>query len=455
MSERHFDQVLKKVLDNLNPTYDPATWEALERRLDAQPNDAPTAADNAAWETDIRQRLERLSAPYDTTAWQLLLAKMRLRKQRQWSVYGAKALEAVLLLLLIFLGYGDLTHSPAPRRLPLSAPAVVQSLEGITPSKSLSSGAFQKRMLPPPSNSIGEGLALKAPPRKLSDAVGPDTVDREWPEQPSMPPVELALAGQNSSPMCALSPLPLRIPEPLSWPILAVAEEPLPPLAEQPKAIASEQRVHLLVAAVLQSNHIQWPHTRRVAQGAGFSLRAEYQGHRWGWGAGMEYTHVAFAPPHAERIFQGTPQTGYYGVFLAQVNADMLLLPLAVSRYLWGTNRWQSWITGGLTAHLVLDKAYDYDYVYYPPGRLPPTQADPNAQPHLLERGRGLVEGGRLSSNAYASADLGLRWQYRTSESRFTWYVQPLYRRGLTPGISPSRERLHTWALQLGLRITP
>ncbi len=455
MSERHFDRIIKEVLDNLNPTYDPATWEALERRLDAQPNDAPTAADNAAWEIDIRQRLAHLSAPYDTAAWQLLFAKMRLRKQRQRFVYGAKALEAVLILLLIFLRYGNLTHSPAPPSLPPSASAVVQSLEGLLPSKSLSSGAFSEKLPPPRSNSIGTGLTAEVPPRRLSDAVGPEAVDKEWPEQPSMPPVELALAGQDSSPTHALSPLPLRMPEPLSWPIFAVVVEPLPPLAERPKAIASEQRVHLLAAAVLQSNHIHWPLTRQVVPGAGFSLRAEHQGDRWAWGAGMEYTHLAFAPPHAERIFQGTPQTGYYGVFLAQVNADMLLLPLAASRYLWGTNRWKTWITGGLTAHLALDKAYDYNYVYHPPGQLPPTQADPNAQPHLLERGRGLLEGGSLSSNAYVSADLGLRWQYRASESRFAWCIQPLYRRGLTPGISPGRERLHTWALHLGLRITP
>lgn len=457
MTEQPFDRRLKEVLENLEPPYDPTTWAQLQRRLDAQTGEVPpAAADDATWDAGIRERLERLSAPYEAAGWQALLAKMRLQTRRQRYVYGAKAVEMLLLMLLVWLWDFEQGHPPAQPHVPPSSQAVAQNAEDVRAARrapaepsSASSPAFSTSA----SASETEATRTTATHPAHGNEPGPQNAD-EYPDVSFLAADAGAWAEQPSLRPVFLSPLSVPISVPLSSaasPSTGIALAP----SENCPAPASERRFYLLAAVAVQRNHIVLPDARRAAYGHGFSLRAEYRKRAWAWGTGLEYASLAFAPQYRERIFQGTPQSGYYAASMAQVRADMLLLPLAVSRRIWSADRWQVWVAGGLTAHLALDKAYDYDYRYYPPGQLPLTQADPNAQPHLLERGQGLLERGGLASNAYASADVGIRWEYGAPGGRYGWYVQPLYRRGLTPGIGPNAERLHAWALQIGLRVAP
>jgi hypothetical protein len=455
MTEQPFDRRLKEVLENLEPPYNPTTWEQLQRRLDAQMGDVPPAADDDAWDASIRERLERLSAPYEAAGWQALLAKMRLQTRRQQHVYGAKAVEMLLLLLLMLLWDFEPGHPPARPHIPSSSQAVAQHAEDVGGAQPVPaehslapSLAFSKSSRVSGTDEIGAAHPAR------SDEPQPQGAE-EYPNLP-LPYSSDAVARAAQLPLCpaSLSPLPVPMPEPLSSVASPSAAMAPAPFASRPEP-ASERRLYLLGAVVVQRNHVLLSDAQSATYGHGFSLRAEYRRRAWAWSTGLDYASLAFVPQYRERIFQGMPQTGYYAASMAEVRADMLMLPLVVSRRVWSTERWQAWISGGLTAHLALDKAYDYDYIYYPPGHLPLTQADPNAQPHLLERGRGLFEKGGLASNAYASADLGIRWEYGAPGSRYAWYVQPLYRRGLTPGIGPNAERLHAWVLQVGLRMAP
>ncbi|MCS7035674.1 MAG: hypothetical protein RMJ33_05355 [Saprospiraceae bacterium] len=455
MTEQNFDRLLKEALENLEPPYDPTTWEALRQRLDAQTGDAPAAAEDAAWEANIRERLERLSAPYEAASWKALLARMRLQTQRKWYVYGAKTLEmALLLLLLLWLWDSDRVRPAAsPSNATLQSP-IAQSAEST------------KSMLQPPSAQLLN--ATGTPSSNSSSAVHTNPAEAQRPAQGNTEPQRPAdaLADASAAPLAENVVEPSRLPALsflLTLPLQAPKRQSLasgePTMATAPPVPAPastvERRFYLFGAIVAQRHRILLPDAQQTAYGYGLSLRAEYRKRAWAWSTGLEYGDLAFAPQYRERIYQGGPQIGYYGVTLSQVRADMLLLPMAVSRRVLNAERWQGWITGGLTAHLALAKAYDYDYTYHPPGHLPPTQADPNAQPHLLERGRGLLEGGNLASNAYASADLGMRWEYSIPGGRYAWYVQPLYRRGLTPGVGINGERLHAWVLQVGLRVAP
>lgn len=457
MTEQPFDRRLKEVLENLEPPYDPTTWEQLQRRLDAQTGDVPPAADDAAWDAGIRERLERLSAPYEAAGWQALLAKMRLQTRRQWYVYGAKAVEMLLLVLLVW-GLWDFEQGspPAQPHISPASQAVAQNVEDVGIAKPAPAGPSSA---PSPAFSTSARASQMEATRTTvaHPAHGHEPWRQNAGEYPdvSLPAVNASAgAEQLSLRPDVLSPLPVPMPELLSFAAFPSAITAPVSSENRPESV-SERRFYLLGAVVVQRNHVVLPDARRATYGHGFSLRAEYRKRAWAWSTGLEYASLAFAPRYQERIFQGTPQTGYYAASMAQVRADMLLLPLSISRRIWSADRWQAWTIGGLTAHLALDKAYDYDYRYYPPGHLPLTQADPNAQPHLLERGRGLLEGGGFASNAYASADVGIRWEYSAPGSRYAWYVQPLYRRGLTPGIGPNAERLHAWALQVGLRMAP
>lgn len=457
MTEQPFDRRLKGVLENLEPPYDPTTWERLQRRLDAQTGDVPPAVDDAAWDAGIRERLERLSASYEAAGWQTLLAKMRLQTRRQWYVYGAKAVEVLLLLLLVWLWAPEQGRPPAQPCVPSSSQAIAQNAEDVRAAKSV----------PPepssvPSSAFSTSVSVSKTDATKTTVAHPAHGNELWPQNAgeysdvSLPAANAdSWAEELSLRSAFLSPLSVPIPVPLSSAASSSAAIAPIPSENRPEP-AAERRFYLLGAVSVQRNYNSaLPDAQRVTCGYGFLLRAEYRKRAWAWGTGLEYASLAFAPRYQERIFRGTPQTGYYAASMAEVRADMLLFPFVVSRRIRHADRWQVWVMGGFTAHLALDKAYDYDYRYYLPGHLPLTQADPNAQPHLLERGRGLLEGGGFASNAYASADVGLRWEYGVAGGRYGWYVQPLYRRGLTPGIGPNAKPLHAWALQVGLRMTP
>ncbi len=446
MNEQSFDRFIREKLENLNPPYDASSWEMLERRLEAQ-------------EAGVREVLERLSPPYDASSWRLLLAKMRRRAQRQYWVGLAKAGEAALLLLLLWhvgpdsSSYLRREFRPSLQALPEAGAVADVELPASRPSLSPAAAVSATKAASAPTAPSADVNLLATPLGEARDIVpflGKEASDSEGEQK-----ARLAEAGVTAAQTSPLDLLPVAVIPPLSLPQAALPSLvgfSLPPL---PHSAAQERPYALLWALTGQQYRVAVGSGIRRDYGYGVSMRLERHCRRWTFGTEVEYAELAYAPSVRERIYKGSPQTGYYGARIVGVQADMLALPLFASHRLWQSGPWEGRWVIGIAPHLALTKAFDSDYVYYPPGHLPPTQLDPSNQPDRVGAGKGLLEGGNFSANAYLSADVGLRWEYNAPNGRLGGFIQSLYRRGLSPGIGPQREYLHQWMVQVGLRIGP
>ncbi|GEM_PF-3512115 len=446
MTEQNFDRLLKEVLDNLAPEYDPTTWALFRQRMEERSGDVQPV-DEGAWLTEVRQKLAHLSAPYEESSWQHLRERMRLYARRKAYVYVAKGLEAALLLLLLWFFCDNsffLTPSHRPDMSPpehFTPPIVGGGRASATlPTKPHEDRAF----------AVGVNERVSAAYASSEAPLHSEEVDvlhgRPLSEQT---PSSTALEAMASLPEL---PPPV-LPAPVSRQVKQAEMFPWPSSFLTPKP-SEPKRFHLLWAFSAQQYRLaDSPAAAREAITPGFSLRVARRKGPWAFEGGVEYAEVTFALSGRERIYGGTPQTGYRAVRLSRMYADVLSLPLGVSRRLMGSDQWEVWLVAGAAAHFALQKGYDYDHTYYPPGSLPLMQPDTSAQPYLLAKGRGLLEGGALSSNAFLTGEVGMRWEYASKDGSRAGFVQPAYRRAISAGIDLEGKSLQTWSLQVGMRI--
>ncbi len=442
MTEQNFDRHVKKALENLEPPYDHSSWLQLLQRLEAQ---EATAANEALWDAGVRQKLEHIGDRYDEASWRGLLAKMREKATRRLVLYIAKTIEAALLLLLLLWNVERQDDHPSRLPKPIFGPS------GSVASAAKDAYPLTRAQAPTTAPVAPPTTPAPVPSAKMLRKIRATATTREVALETtsaSAKAIDLARAEQQEVPVLlglAFAPVRSTIEEPFA------VGAALPVLPKEP---SRKKSAYLFCAGSWQQNRLHMGDAVRRANNYGFSLRSEYRKGRWAWGWGLEYTDFAFEPRTQERLFQGSPHTGYYTLVLSQVRADILSLPLSLSHRFFHTTHWQGWVTGGLTAHMAMIKAYDYDYRYYPPGQLPSVQLDPNAQPYLRQRGAGLLEKGGGGDNLFISADLGVRWEYSAPESRYGVFLQPYYSRGLSAGIGPERVHRHAWVLLLGMRLS-
>ncbi|MBK9335198.1 MAG: hypothetical protein IPM98_00900 [Lewinellaceae bacterium] len=153
------------------------------------------------------------------------------------------------------------------------------------------------------------------------------------------------------------------------------------------------------------------------------------------------------------KIYSGNITDGYYGSNLAEVDADLVTLPLKASRRIARFGKTTAHAVAGATAHLATQKNYDYGTFYFPPNTLPPNfLPDPNQAPQLRKPGQGIFEKGTLSSNLYATADVGIRIERPVGGGRYAAFVEPTYRQSLSgKGIGPKGEPINTLSIQAGV----
>ena len=129
MTNREFDDIIKRLLEEINPAFDPDTWDAMEDRIEQDARDlnfdeamrnsihgigASEASDwdameelLAAEESDgfddtVKKEVEEYEEPFDAATWPVLKEKIVEDERRRRDLMIAKVLEVAAVLLAIF-----------------------------------------------------------------------------------------------------------------------------------------------------------------------------------------------------------------------------------------------------------------------------------------------------------------------------------------------------------------
>jgi hypothetical protein len=149
--------------------------------------------------------------------------------------------------------------------------------------------------------------------------------------------------------------------------------------------------------------------------------------------------------------YENNPFTGISYYYADEVDADLVTVPVKATRRIGKMGKTTAHAVAGLTANFAANKRYGYKTVHYPPPVPVPTPGGPVSPNSVIPEGKGIFEKGGLVQNAYATADLGLRVERPLGSSRYTAFVEPMYRQSLGGGLGPHAARISTFSLQAGV----
>lgn len=448
MDLQQFDSTLKSALENIEVPFDPSTWAALESRLDALP--APDALDKA-----LRPTLERMEPAFDPGSWSVLAQRMDgLARARR--VRFTKAAEAAIFLLLLlnlegFFGVVESVTKPAPTPKPTLGP-VAHTPSGKTrkhPSaKSTTDNATigdEGQTLTGQLLAFVENMAASLTQNNENQAI----------EAPTTQPL-----ASNAS---VLSPAgfygqsgPVRFQVGASLPASAVspvqyAQNEIHIPGVQWSNPGRGKHFYGATFASFDQNTLREGTHRDRQNGFGGGMAIGYRKGKWGVETGMTYSRKNYRPERHNQELFNDPIQGIAFFYTDEVEANVLSVPVKVTRRVAKMGKTTAHAVAGVSAHFAASKNYAYKTVHYPP---PNPQPNPNPVPppsaSTIAEAKGLLENGGLAYNAYASADLGIRLE-RSIGKRYTAFVEPVYRQSLGGSLGPKASRLNTFSLQAGV----
>jgi len=125
---------------------------------------------------------------------------------------------------------------------------------------------------------------------------------------------------------------------------------------------------------------------------------------------------------------------------MANVTKDMNMhvaeIPLHLQYTINKSTNWRPFITAGVTANVAMFADYQYK--------------DGIESPFDTSREAGLFEGGRLSDNVYATADIGLGLE-RQLDKNLHLFIQPTVKFALDD-VGAHHDRINTFSLVMGAR---
>ncbi|MBP6827706.1 MAG: hypothetical protein KA165_14180 [Saprospiraceae bacterium] len=465
MNDKIFDKRLKATLDNLEVPFDPSSWASLEQRLNApfaEEHPAPVDAVDKA----VFRRLDQLDAPYQPAHWDMLANRMtdavRL-KRRLWITKLSEV--AIFLLLLanldgVFHGTSKQTpaapQTPASKRLQAAAPGGRSGHHGRTDA---GHSGVEIAMA-----SAGDHSGMAGAYDENGYPASPETSGIFTPEELLL----LQTGTSDGSPAAIVLLNPTETPTPEHWESLpAIVKLPIllgnPLEASGSRAFSApvaqiispkQHRFYAATFAAYDWNHVQSGDYSTRSNGSGGGIAVGYRAGKWGIEAGLAYNRKQYQPKREEEIYKGNTQNGFYGSYAKSVDADMVSVPVKVTRRVARFGSFTAHATAGVTTHIALDKSYQYGSTFYPGQAPPDPNYAPGQQPQLRKKGQGVLENGSFNGNIYASADAGVRLEHPVGR-HFVAFVEPVYRHSLGgKGIGPKTAKINAFSVQAGVLAT-
>jgi hypothetical protein len=453
MSDNKFDKKIAEILNATEVPYEPGSWEGLANKLDraAPPSGTPEAP---KFDEMMRSALGTLEPSYKPEHWNMLAQRLDqegiVRRVRLHKVAEAAIILLVVVNFQTFLDGGShFFRMPVPQEQ--SAPEVPMAHK-----------SHKHQNLPGTTSTIGS--AILAPPEMISTTTEQSLSASNYTSTsgsngstvlnntglPTVPPtIGAAILDPNGQPVPAgLRPLTLLAALGLD----AIGYHQNIPMAgistgTLTKKQRHKSRVYLMASAAMYQQRlkdINGYSTRFNTTEA--SLRAGVRKGKWGMEAGLAYAPQGYNTD--TQVFDFYKQDGItYGLTYDQIHADMVNVPLKVTRQVARAGRTLLHLTAGATAHIAANKSASFKSIQY--ANLPSGQQ--LAGKPTIPASKGVLEGGHLNVNSYVTVDAGLRIEHKISPHTSA-FIEPQYHRYVAGnGISNEKSRIQAMGVQAGV----
>ena len=443
MDNKTFDSQLKSALENLEVPLEPTAWEAFEQRFPAPVPQPADAVDQA-----VRRSMQQLDTPYQPAHWEILASRLTRIEQLRRRIWVSKSAEAAILLLLLLLGNAYGFFGFQPRHSTPAAPARQEPMADAGKTRTGRTHALPNNSGPQENNG-GFFVPLDASQRVGNESFVNNGLVSESALSLQATAPDVAIVTLQNEPGQRSVMLPFSPLSTLDFMTLSL-QELLNPLKEVTPKAPLASRFYMATYASLDQNKVRMGTESRQSPGYGGGLLIGFRPGKWGVEAGVAFSQKNYTPQKQVEIYAGSLNQGYYGSFADQVNADLVSVPVKVTRRVARFGKTSVHATAGMTANVAIEKNYHYQKIYYP-GSQPPPIGQATGQPSLRQDGQGVFEGGQLGDNAYVTADLGLRVEHSVGK-RLVAFVEPAYQFNVSgQSIGPKPARINTVGIHAGV----
>ncbi|MBK8192693.1 MAG: hypothetical protein IPK76_05680 [Lewinellaceae bacterium] len=453
MTDKNFDSRLKSALEQLEAPYDAASWDILEQRMNAMPGAEPASPlDKIA-----QNALGKLEAPYQPAHWEMLANRMDSTARVRRRIWITKTAEAAIFLLLLLNLEGLLHHTGTPALPYNSQPAMHRpQADGTLKHKNKKTSEL------PFAAAEADNSGLNGMPANTQQAdfyanSAFEVAENGLPLSPftdALAPLESTLSPFSTTPEhWASLPDIITLPILLGQPVETTENRSFMRPVAQIKS-PRQSRFYATTFANFDRNYISGEAYSNNGNGYGGGIAVGYRAGKWGVEAGIAYNHKRYQPKHVEEIYKGNTLNGYHGIYAHTVNVDILSVPVKATRRVAQIGQATALVTAGATMNVAMDKSYHYRSTYYPGQAPPDPNFAPGQQPKSRQKARGVLEGGAVNTNFYATADLGVRIEHPINR-HFAAYIEPAYRHAIgQKGIGPTPAKINTFSVQAGVLAT-
>lgn len=179
-----------------------------------------------------------------------------------------------------------------------------------------------------------------------------------------------------------------------------------------------------------------------LTPGAGLGLG--FHNGPWSVHTGLAYAY-RFYDPNIQEKFGSI--NGYQVLNFNKVALHMIQLPISLHFKIHEGMKFNYYLTGGASLHVILRQDYDKPKEGVSEIHSLTTITEP-----VLDQYRSGNFLGRFHEVSYVTADLGFGVERKLNEDLFL-YVQPIYQHMFGAGVGPNFDIIHTFSLQVGLRM--
>ncbi|MDX1685701.1 MAG: hypothetical protein R3275_10730 [Saprospiraceae bacterium] len=496
-----FDERIKALLEDIQPDYDPASWESLEEQWEVSQDmelddtvrsrmesmdvpyevaswtalqDKMTAAEDIELDDTVRESVEQEAEGYSSSSWSALLSRLeaweRVRREF-WMLRAAEGLMLLLLLLALYQ-YGPqlpqiVTEGDQPTAAEISKPHTdhdqsrtskikpnvenTGKVASVGQAFDMASEVSDEASSPGYSVTSGSGQRMvSVPPRLPSSVLGVNEIKTAAANSDKsgiayVGDLKKAISGvRNSDEKFEVSSLGQSVISLLDQDSRKNIDVAVPVIEHPDRAIWLSMQSHAALNQVHTPEKEEFEAQNAYTLGYGLGLLVGFNHGKLTWETGAEYQFTIFKPKRTK--LTGNISDGYRTTTLSEVNLDYINIPLQARYLILEKGRHELYAMGGVMLHISSKVDFDFIEERDEDNRFP---VDFNSQPEPED-----IIGVQSGRFTYFSVNAGLGYQF-VMNTRTKLFAQPSYehfaeREGI---MNLNGEKVNTLRLDFGVRV--
>lgn len=498
MDNKEFDDIIKEKLESLSTSETEGAWDLFKEKWDndsylTPPNTINPSDQDAELDAKIKKDMQGLRMPFNSKHWIILKEQLELEALFKKKLFVAKSVE---LIILAFLVMGILNLWPIQQdyhHIPMYDIAMVASVpvskesaekhETLEKAKLAHYTALKEQIYTSTKELVGKMVA----PIHVTDydSATKETIDvnRTKEKHPSIKSNLPANSNQTIIPFIndlqngneraegvvpfldqkQLQPMAVLSPSALEQ--IETPTRPLgfPDIVLKNKALDKEN-TYISFALGPKVNLVNSPFDpvyefdpyNTITTNFNISAKIQKEIGPIEVYTGLGYTNTSYVPKLVDEIYE--PLERQFNVAkLENIQFKTFNIPVGLKYNIIESDKYEVYTTAGIDLNVIADS--EYTIQDQPVGRFQPL-APPSPKNTVNEKAKlsqkefnkGILAGGSLKDNLYASASVGFGLNWKVSDNSGL-FIEPRYSHYVSSnGIGPNADKVHGVSIDLGFR---